>query len=170
MAILPKFKKDLAVWTSDVQVGVGRPLSAGFTLIEVLVVIGILMMIIGLGLLVSFDSYRGYLFRSERSVVVAVLERARSKAMNNIHQCSWGARYDSAQKQYIIYNTACTPAAMDETKNETIPAGGSAEVLGFNPIVFNQLSGAAAPMTITIKAAGHADENVEINSEGRINW
>src|SRR3989344_8804448 len=86
----------------------------GFTLIEVLVVLAIIGVIMSFGLIMSLDSYRGYLLRSERDVLVSTLERARSRALNNYYQSAWGVCYTTPN--YIIFKgTTCTTG-------DTIPA------------------------------------------------
>lgn len=149
-----------------------RRKNSGLTLIEVLVVIGILTMIIGLGLLVSFDSYKGYLFRSERSVIVGVLERARSRAINNMYQKSWGVCYDSTGKQYIIFQVPKAGACAADSDDHAIPASPNATI-SFTPsdrVVFTQLSGqVSAEETVTITEDSRTS-TITINNEGTIIW
>ena len=67
---------------------------AGFTLMEVLLVIGMFVILAGFGLFVSMETYRGSNYHSDRSLLIAVLERARAEAINNI--CSGGSCADGA--------------------------------------------------------------------------
>lgn len=59
-------------------------MQAGFSLIELVVVLGIVVTIAGMGLIMTMEEYRGYAFRSQRDVLVASLLRARSQSMNTI--------------------------------------------------------------------------------------
>lgn len=138
----------------------------GLTLIEVLVVMSILIFILSLGLFVTFDAYRGYIFRSERFVVISVLEKARSRAINNYHQTPWGACYDSVGNQYIIFqNSNCATGG----RNEAIPASSVATTTGFSAIVFSQLSGTTTGISFKI-SNGISSSTISINTEGTINW
>jgi prepilin-type N-terminal cleavage/methylation domain-containing protein len=56
----------------------------GFTLIEVVVVMALLGVIVMTGLLVDMQAYRSSGFRSDRELLVTLLARARSQAINNI--------------------------------------------------------------------------------------
>src|SRR3989344_5249325 len=80
-------------------------LKGGFTLVEVIVVIAIVGLIFGLGLFMSFDVYRGFSHRSERDVIVSLLERARSHAMANVGQSAWGFCEDAGNNYIIFHGT-----------------------------------------------------------------
>ena len=140
--------------------------NAGLTLIEVLVVMGIVVLLIGLGLLVSMDAFRGYIYRSERLVLVSVLEKARSRAMNNINQTCWGARYDG--DNYVIFKTL-PDCATEAPGGDTVPANPNATITGFTGVVFSQLRGATTGATITLTENGRA-ETITVNAEGAIIW
>jgi prepilin-type N-terminal cleavage/methylation domain-containing protein len=140
----------------------------GFTLIEILTSVAILSVILGLGLFMSMDSYRAYLSRSERDTVVSLLERARSRAMANVHQTTWGMCY--VAPNYIIFRgSTCVPGA---ATNEETPANPGAVIAGLtsaSPVVFAQLSGATAAATVTV-TEGPRVSTITINHEGTIIW
>lgn len=154
----------------------------GFTLIEILIVMALLGLIMGLGLFMSMDAYRGYSFRSESSVVVSVLEKARSRAMNNMYGTAWGVCFDSANKAYVTFRgVAYTPGA---ATNESLPAQAGVTISSLpvcgapSPIVFQQLTGKLFPqltpatsiITLTVVEGGHTSASITINNEGTINW
>lgn len=58
--------------------------SKGFTLIEVVIVMAIVGFLAVFGIIVGLDSYSRYNFHSEVDDAVAMLQRARSEAINNI--------------------------------------------------------------------------------------
>lgn len=139
----------------------------GFTLIELVVVMGILAAIMSLGLLMSMDVYRGFSYRNERDVVVSMLQKARSRSMNNINQTPWGVCY--VAPHYIVFKgTVCTPGS---ASNETLPASPSAAIAGlYLPgVVFTQLSGTTTATTTSITQNGKTSA-VSINYEGTIIW
>ena len=53
---------------------------AGFTFIEILMVMALLAILGGLGLFMSMESMRGGTFRDNRNIIVSSLQRARSMA------------------------------------------------------------------------------------------
>ncbi|MBM3261542.1 prepilin-type N-terminal cleavage/methylation domain-containing protein [Candidatus Kaiserbacteria bacterium] len=146
----------------------------GFTLIEILLVVGILVLLFAIGLFMSMDVYRSYSRRSERDTVVAILQRARSRAMANINQSVWGVCMQG--DGYRIF------------KGTTYSADGVTETIEGNPsviitdtsatqrfacadggIVFAQLSGDTTDQMITVVQAGIAS-TISTNVLGRIDW
>lgn len=138
---------------------------SGFTLIEILVVIGVTVMLLSLGLFMSMDMFRGYSARSERNVVVSVLQKARSHAMANLNQSPWGVCMIGSE--YVIFRGACAVA----TGNQSIPASPSASVTGLSSpgIIFTQLSGTTSPATITVSQDIRV-ATITIHYEGTILW
>ena|SRR3989338_5185391 len=149
--------------------------STGFTLLEVLIVIAIVSAIAALGLFISMDVYRGFLHRSERDTVVSLLERARSHAMANVGEESWG--FCKEGNNYVVFRgtsytagaVEASVAAGDASQTQHIP-----DCSGTGPdpiIVFDQLSGKplAAVTQITVQQSGGTD-TITINDQGTISW
>lgn len=164
---------------------------SGFTFIEVLVAIAILVMIISLGLFMSMDVFRGYLHRSERDTVVSILSQARSDAINNIcigSACADGKAHGVCllAPNYIIFQGATYNAGMP--MNQIIPGNSAIDIASNHSsfftcgtgtgAVFDQLTGKLSPqlslitdeLKITISEPGRPDSVITINNEGRINW
>lgn len=153
----------------------------GFTLLEVLVVMGLIIMVAGFGLVVSFESYRGYNFRSERDTIVSVLQKARSQAINNMcfgAGCTNGKPhgvYFGTIGKYIIFqgtSYATRDTAVDETINA---ANASASISGIQSVVFSTLSGdavtvPASPATLTVIDTGAHTSTITVDASGRIWW
>ncbi len=151
----------------------------GFTLIELLIAVAIFSVILGLGLIMSIDVYRGYSQRSERDVVVSLLQKARGMSLANIDQSRWGVCY--AAPSYLIFKGSYTAGA---STNEVFPVSAAVVLSGFpqcglgSEIVFDQLTGKLVPQlspatsetTITITQPGRPTQSVSVNNEGRINW
>ena len=140
----------------------------GFTLIEILVLIAIMGTLIGMGLFFTLDAYRGSLFRSEVSVVVNLLQKARNQAINNIGQSPHGVRFES--DEYVLFHRDSYGSG-DPTDEEII-ANPTISVTGLSEVVFDQLTGRVDPgMTgdITVQYGGRA-AIININDEGRIDW
>jgi Tfp pilus assembly protein PilE len=151
----------------------------GFTLIETLLVMGIFIVLMGVGGVIAFNSYKGYLFRSERSTAVSVLERARSRSIANFHEASYGVTYDTSTHSYILYKGAYVAGA---SENEIISGNPNSTISGLNLIKFNQLSGKPATLATTndsdcneiAKKITVTEQDktsyICINNAGRINW
>lgn len=141
----------------------------GFTLIEIIVVVAIMALLFSIGIIMTMDAYRGFGYRSERDVIVSVLERARSRAMANIDQSAWGVCYRNSN--YVIFKgTTCT-----ETNSDLVPVKVAVEIASDfehkfpNPVVFTQLTGTTTP-TSTKVVQDTASSTISINYEGTINW
>ena len=139
----------------------------GFSLIEILVVIALLSVIAGLGLFMSMDSLRGYMSRSESDVVVSLLQRARSRAVSNIGQASWGVCFIAPN--YIIHKGSVCTAGL--STNEVVRSGSGASVSGLAApgVTFSALGGTTTAATITVVQSGRTAV-ITLNNEGRIDW
>ena len=145
----------------------------GFTLIEVLITIGLLGLIAGLGVFVSMDSYRGNLFRAERNIVVSILQKARSQAIHNVcvgSVCAdgqlHGVHFDP--NQYAIFQGAIYNPA--DINNEVIQANSNVHNSGLANIVFSQLEGTTSGGTLTLTDNSGHTSAITINNEGQIIW
>lgn len=142
----------------------------GFTLIEVLVAIGIFLTITGVGLFMTMETFRGTIYRSEVATIVSLLERARSRAMNNINQSKWGVCYIAPN--YVIFKGAgCTSSAVvDSVKANPVVVTASGFTATYPLVVFTQLSGTTTAIApIVVKQDGRISTTT-INNEGTIIW
>lgn len=141
----------------------------GFTLIEIIVVVTIFSVLVTLGLFMSMETFRGTLYRSEKDTIVSLLQKARSRAMSNINQTSWGVCY-RAPNYVIIKDVVCDAA---HTQDTIAAHAGVAAVSNFTTtfpvVVFAQLSGTATPATITVRQDNRS-ATIVVNNEGTINW
>lgn len=156
------------------------PDNRGFTLIESLVVIGIFILIMGVGGVIGFNAYKGYLFRSERSTAISVLERARSRAMANYYETAHGVKYDDSDPSSPKYILFRVPFVSGASSNEIIQSNPNADVAGFDTIIFEQLTGKVA-VSGSSGSCNSGEKEIKItesdrsssiclNAQGRINW
>lgn len=152
--------------------------NTGFTLIEVLIVLGIFSVLGGIGVFASLDTYRGYAFRSERDTLVSLLAKARSESMSNIclgAGCVGGKTHGVlvTADEYILFQ-GISSTMRNQDVDERVPIvyrGLMVASSSLVEVVFSQLSGdVAATGTITlIDAVGH-NSVIGISQEGRISW
>lgn len=139
----------------------------GITLIEILVTMGILALILSLGYFVGFDFYRNYALHSEKDILLSVLRKARSQALNNVNSTSHGV-YIGSNSYTIFYGSSF--ASRDSQYDENIREAPGIALSELNEVVF-------APLTATSTASGTIVINngrksffIDINYEGKINW
>ena len=155
----------------------------GFTMIEILIVIAIMVAILSLGLFISLDFYRRYIFASEQNILISTLQKARSQSLNNIDQVRHGIHFQAFPLQYIIFecpaaNPQCNnypgPSNSDNiiTPSNNISFASDALSLPFD-IIFDQLSGNCLNCSgqITIQLSNKTKTyTIKINDEGGIDW
>lgn len=159
---------------------------AGFTLLEIMMVMAFVAIIGGFTLAVSMDSFRGYMFHSDRDLLVTALQRARSQAIGNVclgALCSNGKPHGVAIRPadnpnaYVIFQTeTATPTYAARTADDKVQDIAIETNAGttFTPasaeFVFTNLSGnVIAPGTITVAASGHSS-TITVGTEGQIQW
>ncbi len=155
----------------------GRKQNSGFSLIETVVVIAIITTILSFGLISTFDSLKGTVFRSERYNILSALERARSRSMTNYFGKSHGACLDisvPAKPKYIIFQSPYLSSNssneyLDENPAVTITSTGNVFSCTNGGIVFSQLSGKTNVVDITITEESRTS-NISTNIVGRIDW
>lgn len=157
----------------------GLPAQTGFTLIEILVVMGMIAIIASLGLFMSIGSFQGSNFRNERSNILSALYKARNQAMNNVcfGTCSGGAPHGvhfETSKFTIFQGVDWTSrtASVDEI-TEISP---NIITTGLTDVVFAQLSGNTSvtpigvwDLTVTDTSTNQTS-TITFNPEGQITW
>ncbi len=144
----------------------------GMTLIEIVVELGVLILIISLGLSMSLGSFKTNTIKVEQASVISALEKARSRAMNNMFQSPFGFCYISPN--YIIFQdgpgTRCVsgiPSNILISTNENIASNPGSTFP--SSIIFSQLSGTTTATSIHL-TDGIESVDININYEGTIIW
>lgn len=141
---------------------------AGFTLIEIVIAVAILVALAGLGLIVGIDLYKSNVLGTELDNAVNVLQKARAEAQANIGGSPHGISLQS--NRYVIFRGS-SYAARDPLYDEEILISPIITATGSSEIVFSQLSGNAnASGTITLTDERGVSFVVSVDSEGRIDW
>jgi prepilin-type N-terminal cleavage/methylation domain-containing protein len=151
---------------------------AGFTMIEVLLVMALIALVGAFALFVSLDTYRSSSFRSDRNLLVAALQRARAQAMNNICFDDGGATFTCADgkphgvkilSNQIVVFQGSTYTGRDVAVDAPFKTNVTT-VSGASEVVFSQLSGTSTVSTITLTDQSGHSSAISINSEGKIAW
>jgi prepilin-type N-terminal cleavage/methylation domain-containing protein len=138
---------------------------AGFTLIEVLVTMGIFGVLLSLGLWFGIDFYKVYAFNSERQLVVGLLQKARSQSLANINQQPHGVRIDSNSYTIFEGNTYASNPSTHQIY-EKHPGINNTGI----DVIFGQLSGRPDSAKSFNLQQDSKVSAITINSEGQINW
>lgn len=152
--------------------------TSGFTLIEVIISIGIIAIVATFTLSENIESYGRYSFRDERDTFVLSLQKVRSRSLNSVCvglTCSSGVPHGIhvEMNTYTIFQGT----AYDSTDptNEVMNFSPAIHTSGATDITFEPLSGNA-----TTLPAGQSDillvhdsvhtSTIHIGSEGYISW
>jgi|GEM_PF-1017554 len=172
----------------------------GFTMLEVIIVMGLLVIVGSLGLFMSMETFRGNSFRNDRDATVSGLQRARSLAVSNMcfgfspsnqSQCALPDYCCDGKSHGVHFYNKADIAKRGKFvifQGDNFSEGAFAnEFVSFNNpqvyvdidsdvnISFARISGNLIPETATSTSVTITDGNshnsvIEINSEGRIDW
>ena len=159
----------------------------GFTLIEVMIVIALIIIIASIGFFFSLDSYRSYYFHSDRDILVSALQRARAEAVGNTcggPSCTDGKPHGVAIRpadhpnSYVLFQTENTASpryasrtAEDKNMDILLDANPNVAIGGVTEIVFTQLSANANPYgSISLTDSTGRTSTISVNNAGQIIW
>ncbi|MBY0376489.1 prepilin-type N-terminal cleavage/methylation domain-containing protein [Patescibacteria group bacterium] len=138
----------------------------GFTLIEILVVVGMIVMLFTVGSFIDMGSLNKNLVSTEESTLISVLSKARSRAMNNVDHVAHGVHIDT--DSYTIFEGSTYTAGA--STNEEIPKNSKAIITGLNDFYFNQLSGNPSSTGIIQLSDGITTKTINIKTGGLLDW
>ncbi|MEK9177138.1 MAG: prepilin-type N-terminal cleavage/methylation domain-containing protein [Patescibacteria group bacterium] len=141
----------------------------GFTLIEVMIALGLLAVAGAMTVLMGVDSVARSVAIGERDTAVTLLETARTEALANIDEMAHGVHIGSTE--YVVFTTASDYASRDQTKDNPYPRETAVTISGPTDVIFSQLSGGVGAGVGTLTFAdGAQSTTIGINAEGRIDW
>lgn len=134
----------------------------GFTLIELILVVGIISTVAALGLPIYAQFQVETQFDTTTTEIVQTLRRARQQTTAGEQDTTWGVTFTSSS--YTLY------ASGDSSFDEVYTLPGSLSLSGLSGVEFTQLTGKTTNTgTITITANAINDSNtITVNAEGMI--
>lgn len=141
--------------------------TTGFTLIELVVALGIVVVIFGLGTFVSMDLYRAHVFTAEKTTLLTLLQKARSQAQHHIGGMAHGVSV--TESAYILFSGP-SYALRNTSKDIPFPTSPSIQKSGLSEIIFAPLTAqVSSPGSMTLTSDSHS-VTLSVNSEGQIDW
>jgi prepilin-type N-terminal cleavage/methylation domain-containing protein len=150
----------------------------GFTLIEIIVVLGIVGLLVSMVVIANTKQYTRQLSSSEESVLITSLQRARSRSMSNINAIPHGVYFGTDACPSSIYDYCYVifegeefddnPDTYEyvEKNNAVVIDSSDADKV----VIFEQLSGNLdTDVEITLTNFGE-ETTININTMGLINW
>jgi prepilin-type N-terminal cleavage/methylation domain-containing protein len=139
----------------------------GFTIIEVLIVIGLLGVIAGMGLTIDLNFYTREIRSSEHITLISLLHRARSNAMNNVSYSDHGIHIEN--HTYTIFSEM--PYDSSNLSNQIINANPNFIITGLNEVIFEKMSGNTENVgTVNIVDVNGNEKIINIQANGLIDW
>jgi prepilin-type N-terminal cleavage/methylation domain-containing protein len=138
----------------------------GFTLIELIIVLGVVGILFGIGAPVTVQLVRTYSLRSERDTIVTLLEWARSQSLLNADQSDHGVNISSNTYTGFVGTTYAT---RQQNTDLVYPRSNTVTITGPTEVVFQSLSGRSGAHSFVI-SNGEKQYTITINQEGSIVW
>jgi prepilin-type N-terminal cleavage/methylation domain-containing protein len=138
----------------------------GFSLIEVLIVLGVVGVIASIGTIFSMGSVSRSYTLSERDLLVGLLTQTRAKALANVHESAHSLHI--ATSTYVLYEG--TIFSVSNSTNKHIPRVSKATLTGLDTTTFLPLTADVASSGVITVSGDTQSYEIEVNSIGRINW
>jgi prepilin-type N-terminal cleavage/methylation domain-containing protein len=139
----------------------------GFTLIEILIVIGVLAIIVASATPLTLDFYNSRQLDLYEQGLVQKLRQAQTKAMETENDSDFGVYLTS--NEYVLFQGS-SYSGRDTNLDETIDLPDNLEVTGMDEIIFDKLSGKPSQTReITLKI-GAEKETLSINEVGMVSY
>lgn len=139
----------------------------GFTLLEIVITMGILALLATLTLPLTTDAYRSFVLDSELKNFISILRRSQSFAMSNKLESDYGVKL---QPDNFVVFKGSSFVARDPDFDENYPREGAVTITGFDEIVFQRLSGSPTATATAELSAGSGTRIININRYGSIDW
>lgn len=136
----------------------------GFTLLEIVIALGLVAIIFSFGQFVGLDLYRAHVFRSDELTLVTLLSKARRASLHRIEGAAHGVRMGDSL--YILF-TGASYAARDQVRDIEFPASQMLSRTGLSEVVFTLDGRVNSPGVIAL-TSGARTRSIVITREGGI--
>lgn len=135
----------------------------GFSLIELMISLGLIAGLAALGMPVSFKLYSHYIFKSEAVSAVTLLKQARSQSFSNISNSSHGIRFEDG----LIINFS-PPYSPTSPTNQVVRLS-RAKIVGHpQEIIFSKHSGFPEAEHVFQLTDDHETKKITVTQTGQI--
>ena len=139
----------------------------GFTLLEIIIVIGLFALLVGISIPFGLDVYRSYVLISETRNMVSFLRRAETLSFTNTRNDSYGIMI--MNDRFVVFRGASF-ATRDAAFDEEYLRSPLVTVSGIAHIVFAAVTGRPDIMGTTTFSNGVNKQTVFINEHGTLFW
>ena len=130
-------------------------MTSGFTLIEILVALGISAILFSTSAFITVDAYKSTLYEREFNFFLSLLQKTRSEAVNNINDQSH--TFKITPDNYFI-------DAEEYQRNAQIQINGPTE------ITFENLNGNVASLATFDLSDGIRTKEILVEESGKMDW
>jgi len=137
----------------------------GFTLTELLLVIGAVVVIVALAIPVGISFYKLQGLDETTQDIVKTLRRAQNQAVFQRNDSDFGVRFESGS--YILFQGS-SYAGRTQSEDETFNLTTGISTSGITEVVFAKLTGLPDVTGVLTIASGNSSHNISINGQGRV--
>jgi len=136
--------------------------SFGFTLLETLIVVSLIAMLGGLSLIIHMSSLSSYEFYEKQRGVVDLVLKARSAALHNKGETSWGVHTNELNGVIVLFFGTPSSAV------ESISLGSGIQVVATSTIIFLPMNAETAGGSFTFFDSFGRVGTIGVNTEGGV--
>lgn len=142
-----------------------KPSMRGFTLIEVILVIGLSVVLIGAFSFLGAQTIRNQEFERAEEIIKSEIFDAQAKSISGTDDSNWGVAFMESQ---IISFRGSSYVGRDTRYDNIVDFSDAVIISGASEVVFNRIDGGTLfPITLTISAGGRTG-HISVNTHGAI--
>jgi len=142
-------------------------LVCGFTLIEILIIIGIVAGIFVFSAPYTLTFYQRQIIEEAQNNIIDALQRARHNAVLQKNDSDFGVTLSEVPGSYVIFQGS-SYAARDAGQDEIFPIISSISVTGIEDVIFSKLTGLPSVTGTTTLISSNLSRGIFIGDSGFI--